>query len=312
MVTARTWSLPALDPYPQRDDPRQHWLDSVETVTLAFPRRLVADLRRQRWWRLVDEIADQEAGFRALSDDELVRQTSRVRAKLRRTGLKTAALVQSFALVREVARRRVGIRHHDVQIFGALALLEGGVAEMETGEGKTITAVLPAATAAFAGLPVHVVTVNDYLAARDARELGPIYDALGLSVGTIVHGRSPHERRAAYACDITYASNKEIAFDYLRDRVAMGTRPRGLRVKLQQLQQASGAETGQVVMRGLHFAIVDEADSVLIDEAPRRSSSRAKPAPPRNASGRRMRLGWSKGCPKAVITASGARIVVSN
>ncbi|WP_025037948.1 preprotein translocase subunit SecA [Bradyrhizobium sp. DOA9] len=266
MAIASGWSLQILDPYPERADPTQHWLDAVETATLALPRKLGVWFRRRRWRRLVREIAAREREFVQLDDEGLSRAAVRVRAELRRGGLKDPAIVRSFAVIREVTRRRVGKRHHDVQLFGGLALLEGCVAEMDTGEGKTITAVLAVATAAFAGMPVHVVTVNDYLAARDAFELEPIYSALGLSVGTIVHGLSPEERRSAYGRDITYASNKEIAFDYLRDRLAMGFRPRAVRLKLRRLQQASAADDRRV-MRGLPFAIVDEADSVLIDEA---------------------------------------------
>nr|WP_249153743.1 prepilin peptidase [Bradyrhizobium diazoefficiens] len=222
--------------------------------------------RRRRWRRLVGEIAAREAELVQLDDEQLSRAALRVRAELRRGGLKDAGIVGSFAIIREVTRRRVGKRHHDVQVLGGLAMLEGCVAEMDTGEGKTITAVLAAATAALSGMPVHVVTVNDYLAARDARELEPIYSSLGLGIGTIVHGLSPEERRAAYARDVIYASNKEIAFDYLRDRLAMGSRPRAVRLKLRRLQQASAGDDRRV-MRGLPFAIVDEADSVLIDEA---------------------------------------------
>jgi transposase len=150
-----------------------------------------------------------------------------------------------------------------------IALLRGMVAEMETGEGKTLTATLAAATAALAGLPVHVVTVNDYLAQRDATSMGPIYSALGLSVGTIVHGLTPEQRRSAYSADIVYASNKEITFDYLRDRIAMGHRPSNMGQKLRRLQNPgeSADDKRMVVMCGLHFAIVDEADSVLVDEA---------------------------------------------
>jgi preprotein translocase subunit SecA len=137
---------------------------------------------------------------------------------------------------------------------------------MDTGEGKTLTATLAAATAALAGTPVHIVTVNDYLAHRDAEAMRPLYEALGLRVGTIVHGLKPIERRAAYACDITYASNKEVAFDYLRDRIALGLRPSNLGAKLRRIT-ARGAADDKTVMRGLFFAIVDEADSALIDEA---------------------------------------------
>jgi preprotein translocase subunit SecA len=184
---------------------------------------------------------------------------------LRRDGFCPEAVAAAFALVREVGRRTLGLRHYDVQLAGGYALLNGMVAEMDTGEGKTLTATLTAATVALAGTPVHVVTVNDYLAQRDAENMGPLYEALGLTVGTIVHGLPPPQRQAAYACDITYTSNKEIAFDYLRDRIALGNRPSNVAFKLKRVQ---GARQGEgTVMRGLHFAIVDEADSVLVDEA---------------------------------------------
>src|SRR5262245_36284284 len=142
--------------------------------------------------------------------------------------------------------------------MGGLALLDGCLVEMATGEGETVTAALPAATTALAGLPVHVVNVNDYLAARDAAYLAPLYQALGLSVGTVLHEHKTPERQAAYAADITYVANKEVGFDYLRDHIVrsrrMGTRE-------------FGSNSGQTVLRGLGYAIVDEADSALIDEA---------------------------------------------
>jgi preprotein translocase subunit SecA len=260
------WSLPILDPYPERDDPHEHWLDAVETAALALPRALSARFRRRRSQRLVAEIAAREGDVARLDDEELSRLTVQVRAELRRGGLCETNIVRSFSLVREVSRRRIGLRHHDVQILGGLALLDGCVAEMDTGEGKTVTAALAVATAALAGVPVHVVTVSDYLATRDAEEIGPIYRALGLRIGTIVHGQTTQERREAYACDITYASNKEIAFDYLRDRLALGLQRRPVQLKLRRLQGMAMADE-KIVMRGLHFAIVDEADSVLIDEA---------------------------------------------
>lgn len=145
-------------------------------------------------------------------------------------------------------------------------MLKGMIAEMRTGEGKTLTATLPASAAALAGIPVHVVTVNDYLAERDAELMMPVYSALGLSVGVVLHDMTPDQRRQAYACDITYCTNKELTFDYLRDRMAIGSSATNLRMKFERLH--SGApRADRLVMRGLHFAIVDEADSVLIDEA---------------------------------------------
>jgi preprotein translocase subunit SecA len=140
------------------------------------------------------------------------------------------------------------------------------VAEMETGEGKTLTATLPACTAALAGVPVHIITVNDYLADRDTKWMGPIYQALGLAAGTIKHGLDPQARRAAYRCDVTYCTNKEVAFDYLRDRIVLWDRPSEIRLQLERLY-GGRSRVRHLVMRGLHFGIVDEADSVLIDEA---------------------------------------------
>jgi preprotein translocase subunit SecA len=158
------------------------------------------------------------------------------------------------------------MRHFDVQLIGGLVLLYGMVAEMETGEGKTLTATLPACTAALAGVPVHIITVNDYLADRDTKWMGPIYQALGLAAGTIKHGMDPQARRAAYRCDVTYCTNKEVAFDYLRDRIVLWDRPSEIRLQLERLY-GDGSRVRHLVMRGLHFGIVDEADSVLIDEA---------------------------------------------
>ncbi|HEM45815.1 MAG TPA: prepilin peptidase, partial [Alphaproteobacteria bacterium] len=157
-------------------------------------------------------------------------------------------------------------RHYDAQVLGGFAMLKGMIAEMETGEGKTLTATLPACTAALAALPVHVITVNDYLAQRDAELMGPVYRALGLTVAHVVHGMSPEERREAYLADVTYCTNKEAAFDYLRDRMVLGNESNNLRLKMERLYGET-SRANRLVMRGLHFAIIDEADSVLIDEA---------------------------------------------
>jgi preprotein translocase subunit SecA len=140
------------------------------------------------------------------------------------------------------------------------------VAEMETGEGKTLTATLPACTLALGGVPVHIVTVNDYLARRDADWMEPIYKALGLTVGTIIHGMDPNARRDAYGCDVIYGTNKEMAFDYLRDRIVLWDRPSQIRLQLERLY-GENSRANRLTMRGLRFAIVDEADSVLVDEA---------------------------------------------
>lgn len=257
---------PPLVLYPERAEPREGWTDRLEAAVTSWPMLLLPRLRRRDLARIERAAARHGARLGWSDEAELLREAQAVRAALRRDGLREGVVARAFALVRAAAERTIGLRHYDVQLRGGLALLHGMVAEMETGEGKTLTATLAAATAALAGIPVHVVTVNDYLASRDARSMGPIYRALGLSVGTVVHGLAPPARRAAYACDVTYASNKEIAFDYLRDRLALGRQAGTLRLKLERLQ-GRGRRTDAVVMRGLHFAIVDEADSVLIDEA---------------------------------------------
>lgn len=182
-------------------------------------------------------------------------------------GLKPANIVRAYAVIREAARREIGQEHYDVQLQGGYALLHGAIAELETGEGKTLTATLAAATAAMAGTPVHVITVNDYLAQRDEELMRPVYRALGLSVGLVVSGMSQEQRREAYRADITYCTNKEVAFDYLRDGLLLGQGASNVRMKIRKLHTEKVQVGEQPVMRGLHFAIVDEADSVLIDEA---------------------------------------------
>ncbi|HXA57353.1 MAG TPA: hypothetical protein VNU84_07930, partial [Candidatus Acidoferrum sp.] len=157
------------------------------------------------------------------------------------------SVIPAFALVREAGRRTLGMRHFDVQLIGGIVLHQGKIAEMKTGEGKTLVATLPAYLNSLAGRGVHIVTVNDYLARRDAEWMGPIYRMLGLTVGVIVHDLDEVQRRAAYAADITYGTNNEFGFDYLRDNMKY--------------------DLAQCVQRGHQFAIVDEVDSILIDEA---------------------------------------------
>jgi preprotein translocase subunit SecA len=250
-------------PYPERGDTKLSSLDFALTqlyagISCRFERH-AAKLASQI--PLVDECAPV---FSAASDDDLTRAALQLRGPLLRHGFRPDLVARSFALVREATWRKLRMRHYPVQLQGAWALLNGMFAEMETGEGKTLTAVLAAVTAALAGRPVHIITVNDYLAARDADELAPIYNALGLTVGVIQHGQDAMMRRAAYACDVTYAVNKEIAFDYLRDGLALGAR----RTYAERMRsQLDGSETTPLLLRGLCFAIVDEADSILIDEA---------------------------------------------
>src|SRR5207248_7553319 len=183
----------------------------------------------------------------ALSDEALRARTEAFREQLANGGTLDEILIPAFATVREASKRTTGMRPFDVQLIGGMVLHEGRIAEMKTGEGKTLVATLPLYLNALAGVNVHLVTVNDYLARRDASWMGPIYQALGVSVGVIQSMMPDDERRAAYECDITYGTNSEFGFDYLRDNMA------------------PAAE--YTVQRGHWFAIVDEVDSILIDEA---------------------------------------------
>ncbi len=255
-----------LDFYPEQRDRDEGWLETVEravssglgsAVRLLHPLAIRAELAR---------IRRRGRRLERLHEAALDGERRETRAALRRHGLTPENVRRGFALVREVSKRELGLRHHDVQIRGGLAMIRGELAEMDTGEGKTITAALAAATAALAGVPVHVITVNGYLARRDCETLAPLYDALGVSVAVIEEGMEPAARREAYGADIVYASNTEIAFDYLRDRLVFGGRQGELRRRLRRLTGDRDLEE-RLVMRGLHFAIVDEADSVLVDEA---------------------------------------------
>jgi len=188
-----------------------------------------------------------EPDLERLSDDELRGRTDLFRARLAEGETVDDLMIEAFATVREAAKRTLGQRHFDVQLLGGMVLHEGKIAEMKTGEGKTLVATLPVYLNALTGLGVHVVTVNDYLAARDAEWMGQIYRFLGLTVGIIVHGLDDAQRAAAYACDVTYGTNNELGFDYLRDN---------MKFRLEEM-----------VHRPFNYAIVDEVDSILIDEA---------------------------------------------
>lgn len=166
----------------------------------------------------------------SLSDARLKNRIHEVSFKLKQNGFKTRWVVEAFACIQEAARRTVGMTHYASQIAGGYAMLQGKIAEMGTGEGKTLTATLTAGTAALAGLPVHVISVNDYLTRRDAELMGPVYAFCGLSTGYIIHDLEFTERRRAYACDITYCTNKELTFDYLKDKLVIKDRGSPLNV----------------------------------------------------------------------------------
>ncbi len=262
MIEARPGGIAV---YPEARIPDENWLErqAVNTLGRAWRR---GGVRLGELQGIVPRVDAQANGLEALDDAGLQAQATALRATLVREGFADAAVARAFALVREAAERSLGMRHYPVQLIGGYALLSGVVAEMQTGEGKTLTATLAAATAALGGWPTHVITANDYLASRDAEEMAPVYRALGLSVGVIEHEMDPAARRAAYACDITYCSNKEITFDYLKDRIALGRERNLARLQLERLYKER-PRLDQLVLRGLCFAIVDEADSVMVDEA---------------------------------------------
>ncbi|MBC5815019.1 MAG: preprotein translocase subunit SecA, partial [Candidatus Eremiobacteraeota bacterium] len=216
---------------------------------MAFLKTLFDGNEREvvRFRRVAERINALEPQMQALSDEALAAKTAEFRERVANGESLDALLVESFAVCREAGRRTLGMRHFDVQLIGGQVLHEGKVAEMKTGEGKTLVATLAAYTNALSGKGVHVVSVNDYLVKRDGEWMGAIYKFLGMSVGIIQHGLDSAERRAAYNCDITYITNNEVGFDYLRDNMAW------------QLED--------MVQRELNYAIVDEVDSILIDEA---------------------------------------------
>jgi len=251
--------------YPERLAPKEGWWD-IQGSRLFSPLSRRLRVRRCLSTQIVERVAERGRTLARVSDEHLSQQAAQLRERLRRDGLSEELVCRAFSLVREIADRTIGQRHYDVQILGGWVLLNGCIAEMATGEGKTLTATLAAATAALAGVPVHVITVNDYLTDRDAQEMKPIYEMLGLTVGAITHELDPSARRRAYACDITYCCNKELAFDYLRDRLVIGKQPNRIQLQLERLY-GDATKLRQLVLRGLCFGIVDEADSVLIDEA---------------------------------------------
>ena len=217
---------------------------------MSFLQKIFGSKNQRELKRLqpfVDRIATFEAKMKALSDAEMKAKTADFKERLDNGASLTNIMPEAFALVREAGVRRLGMRHYDVQMIGGMVLNDGKIAEMRTGEGKTLVATLPTYLNALTGKGVHVVTVTDYLAKRDAEWMARIHSFLGLTTGVIVHGLEDHERQRNYNCDITYGQNNEFGFDYLRDNMK--------------------SSPDRMVQRGLYYAVVDEVDSILIDEA---------------------------------------------
>lgn len=214
-----------------------------------FLKKLIDDNEKEvkKLSRIAEDINSLEDDYRKLADEDFPKKTQEFRDRIENGQTVDDLLPEAFALVREASRRTLGMRHFDVQLVGGMVLHKGKIAEMKTGEGKTLVATLPAYLNALTGKGVHIVTVNDYLASRDAAWMGPVFQFCGLSVGLIVHDLSYPERKAAYGCDVTYGTNNELGFDYLRDNMVVGA--------------------DNMVQRPMNYAIIDEVDSILIDEA---------------------------------------------
>ena len=240
--------------------------------------RVINPYRIQRWWRLADRAIRLSDSWQRLSLDDLAVQARQLSGRIWSGSPVREHRVELGAVVREAARRLLGTPHYHVQLVGGFAILEGNIAEMQTGEGKTLTAILPAFARASAAHGCHVLTSNDYLAERDAAKLRPVYELLGQSVGCVIAEMEPEQRRAAYRCDVTYSTAKEVGFDFLRDRIA-----RGVSTTAHEIPRVTLMRSDQEpLQRGHYFALVDEADAILIDEAttPLIISAPESPDPP--------------------------------
>ncbi len=251
---------PVWGPYPEN---RRPWseLPRLERWLQQLAAPLSQGRREAAFPQFVARVRQCEAPLHGLDDAMLSAQIRQIRLRLRNSELPESLLAEALAIVGEACQRTLGRRPFDVQLIGARIVLAGGLAEMATGEGKTLTVALAAACGALAGMPVHAMTVNDYLVGRDAEALGPFYRRLGLSVATISAATPPAERSAAYTADIVYATAKELVFDSLRDRLAAGAD--GLRWHTDHLL----GKDRPTALRGFCLGIIDEADSILIDEA---------------------------------------------
>lgn len=235
---------------------------NVQVVAGSPTARLLA-----RWAGYVPAIGAREPALTELSDFDLRKESLSLRYRARSGESLDKLLVEAFALVREAGRRKLGMRHFDVQLLGGASVHHRSIAEMQTGEGKTLTATLPMYLAALEGKGAHLATVNDYLAKRDADWMRPLYEALGMSVGVIQGQQPQNDRRKAYACDVTYGTANEMGFDFLRDRLLKRRIDEGHRDLFGEMLGGEAVASEKPVQRDLHYMLVDEADSILIDEA---------------------------------------------
>ncbi len=260
----------AVNPTPQPRSPgrTQVQLPYRPHVAAGWKIPGVGRYKINQWLEQVRAVNALEEGRQNLSDPQLRKEALSLVYRAKSGETLASLLPETYSLIREAGRRKMGMRHYDVQILGGTALFHGCIAEMQTGEGKTLTATLPLVLHSLVGKGAHLATVNDYLAQRDAEWMRPIFDALGLRVGIVLTDSSQDDRRSAYAADVTYGTAKEFGFDFLRDRLLMRAQGRGVDDFLGAGSHQRWSSSGdQPVQRGMNFVLVDEADSILIDEA---------------------------------------------
>ncbi len=251
--------------YPIKKQKKTSWLDSA----MSRINKLSSNVFRSKTKThkmMLSLVHANHTIIETLSDAALDKWIIDIKCRLHREGLKDELICRAFAIIKEVAKRELNMSHYDSQLTGGWIMMQGEIAEMQTGEGKTLAATLPVSCGAMANMPVHVITVNDYLVERDAELMRPVYQRLGLTVGCIIDGMSDEERQRAYRCDITYCTSKQVVFDYLRDRLTLKQFTSELDLKISSLYNRTPVQD-KLLLRGLSFAVIDELDSVFIDEA---------------------------------------------
>jgi len=260
------FKYPISQRYPQK---MERWPGYLESKVRQFTSKIDHLFSKQKYSlsHIVKQINLYEQGLSSLSDSILKERVRELKIQLLQQGLQDELIYQSFALIREASSRVLGLKHFDVQLLGGWVMINGMIAEMETGQGKTLTATLPACTVAMAGIPVHIMTANDYLSARDEQNLQPLYQWLGISSASVIDGMETEVRTKAYQCAIVHSTSQQIAFDYLRDRMEMGDDIGKMQIQFKHIQHQHQQRPSPFLLRGLCFGILDEADSLLIDEA---------------------------------------------
>jgi preprotein translocase subunit SecA len=251
--------------YPIKKQQKTNWIDDVKRRFIKLSSKVFISQHKKNQVML-ERVHASHKIIEGMSDSTLDKWIIDIKSQLHQKGLKDELICRAFAIIKEVAKREISMSHYDSQLTGGWIMMQGEIAEMQTGEGKTLTATLPAGCAAMANMPVHVITVNDYLVERDAEIMRPVYERLGLTVGCVIDGMSDEERQQAYRCDITYCTSKQVVFDYLRDRLTLKSFATELDLKVSSLYQNNSVQD-KLLLRGLSFAVVDEIDSVFIDEA---------------------------------------------